>query len=189
MLGSLWFSSFSAGGGGAAGDYELISTTILGSAAASVTFSGLGTSAAAYKHLQIRYTGRTDNGTTQSAYIRLNGDTGANYAMHSLVGYGSGITSENSTSQTYALAFIGGLPGTNSASGIYEAGITDLLDFQSSTKNKTLRTFNGAASSIITNVRLTSGLWMSTAAVTSILIAPQSNNWATGSRFSLYGLK
>lgn len=188
MLGSLWFNSFSSGAGPSA-DYELISTTVLGSSAASVTFSGLGTSAAAYKHLQIRLTARSDNSGGQSAYVRLNGDSGTNYAMHTLEGNGSAVYSGASTSQTSALMFIGGLPGNNSTSGIFEAAIFDLLDFSSTSKNKTMRVLDGTIGNVVSNIRLNSGLWMSTSAVTSISISPQVNNFVAGARFSLYGLK
>lgn len=188
MLGSLWFNSFSSGGGGAAA-YELISTTVLGSGQSSVTFSGLGTSGAAYKHLQLRYVARTDHTGTQSAFVRLNGDSGANYAYHSLEGNGGSVVSSATSSATAAFMYLGGLPGNNSTTGIFEGSIMDILDFSSTTKNKTLRNMNGTMGNVVSNIRLTSGLWMNTAAITSIVISPQSANFIAGSRFSLYGLR
>jgi len=183
LLGSLWFNSFSAGGGGAAADYELISTTVLGSSAASVTFSGLGTSAAAYKHLQIRAVAlRTGN---EWAGMQFNGDTtGSNYYFnHRLEGNGSSAASG-------AQATVAGFSGS---SWLYQFGttpnaiITDIFDFGSSTKNKTIRTISGNSAG---RVALDSSLWMSTSAITSITLKNiDSANWSTGSRFSLYGLK
>jgi len=175
-------------GGGAAGSFELISTTILSTTAASVTFSttGLGST---YKHLQIRSTIRTDKSVGQSTFVRLNGDSGSNYAFHSLVGNGSSVTSNATTSYTSAVMYLGSTPGTNTTTGVFEPGIIDILDAFSTSKNKTLKAVNGNQSNVVTNLRFTSGLWMNTAAITSILISPETNNFIAGSRFSLYGIK
>ena len=190
MIGSFWFNSFSAGGGGAAADYELISTTVLGSAAASVTFSGLGTSAAAYKHLQVRVAARLDymsSANIGEIQLRFNGDTGANYAWHSLIGYGTGATSQNGSSQTNIS--MSNVPYGASTASMFSAAISDILDFSSTTKNKTVRTLDGVANSSDWRVSLHSGGWFSTAAVTSMTLAPNVGNFVTGSRFSLYGLR
>jgi len=181
-----WAASGS-GGGGAAADYELISTTVLGSSAASVTFSGLGTSAAAYKHLQIRAVARSDAGSQQVGYYsRFNGDSGANYSSHYLGGNGSVVYSGAATSQT-AMA-IAPMPGSTYSANVYHATVIDILDFASSTKNKTWRSLSGFTGSN-TSVEVDSNAWLSTAAITSIVLYPASGNLITGSRFSLYGLK
>jgi len=185
LLGSLWFNSFSAGGSGGAGDYELISTTVLGSSAASVTFSGLGTSAAAYKHLQIRIVNRSVS-SNANTHVRFNGDTGSNYSMHQLYGTGSGVGSAATTSgnRIYQIA---ALPPSSSQ---FAPAIVDILDFSSTTKNKTLRSLRGMADpgAGLSDIELLSGAWYSTAAVTSMEIFGDFN-FVTGSRFSLYGLK
>jgi hypothetical protein len=187
LLGSLWFSSFSAGGGGAAADYELISTTILGSSAASVTFSGLGTSAAAYKHLQIRMTGRGDVATAQTVVgMRMNSDTGTNYGLHRLTGNGSSVSSGGNANNDWGYAGI--VSAASAGANQFGASIIDILDFSSSVKNKTVRTLTGNTSG--NEIDLYSFVWLSTSAVTSLnLYPPAGGNWVTGSRFSLYGLK
>lgn len=189
MLGSLWFNSFSAGVPASAAAYELISTTVLGSSAASVTFSSLNTVAASYKHLQLRavYASNTGgNGT----YIRtqLNGDTGSNYSNHYLVGQGSTILSTGAASQT-------AMPISPYSSSVLSTQsdvlIADILDFSNTSKNKTLRTFAGGPG--YGSINLISGAWFSTAAITSISLLAFSQGSAStfgaGARFSLYGLK
>lgn len=183
MIGSLWFNSFSAGGGGAAADYELISTTVLGSSAASVTFSGLGTSAAAYKHLQIRIVAHIDTAGNGDTFMRMNGDTGSNYAWHQLYGDGTSAGSYGIASRTSG--YIGTTPGNTVGTSNFSAYVIDILDFASTSKNTTLRSFNG----VTYQVQLASAAWLSTAAVTSLNITSGSANFVTGSRFSLYGLK
>jgi len=188
LLGSLWFNSFSAGGGGAAADYELISTTVLGSSAASVTFSGLGTSAAAYKHLQVRYVARDNRGISgpNNVTARLNGDTGSNYSHHRLYGDGSTVSSFASSSVTSFMA--GAISSNNDTANAFGATVMDILDFSSTSKNKTIRLLSGV-SSTGSVIQMSSGAWYSTAAMTSLEIIATSGSFITGSRFSLYGLK
>lgn len=188
MLGSLWFNSFSAGGGGAAADYELISTTVLGSDTPSVTFSGLGTSGAAYKHLQLRVTARSSNGAVgDSLGLRFNGDTATNYAEKVLYGNGSSAASGSGTSQTFMSAMT--IAGNSAGAYIFGAGVIDILDFSQTTKNKILRSISGNQAQPFIQSR--SGGWYSGSAVTSITLfsANGATNLLTGSRFSLYGLK
>lgn len=181
--------------GGAAyrnGDYELISTTILSSATSSVTFSNLASVAAAYKHLQIRYTARsTVAANADNIAIRFNGDTGSNYSYHYLVGADTSTPiSGGGSSLTYAYV-PSQIVGANSSSSVFGAGIIDILDFASTAKNKTLRTlsgFNGTASANYSRIGLTSAAWFSTSATTSLELS-NSALFVTGSRFSLYGLK
>ncbi len=187
MLGSLWFNSFSSGGGAAA--YELISTTVLGSSAASVTFSSLNTGV--YKHLQIRAavpSGAGANGT----YIltRLNGDSESNYSRHELWGQGSSVLSNSSTSATSWQ--MSASSGTNNS--LYADGyVADFLDPFSTSKNKTMRNLTGVANASGGAIALVSGAWYSTAAVTSIALLAYSQGSAStfgaGSRFSIYGLR
>jgi hypothetical protein len=82
--------SAAGAGGGVAGDYELISSEILGTTAASVTFSSLGDYSSTYKHLQIRAVVRhsaadNENYTT----ITFNGSDFVE--THYLVGLGSSV--------------------------------------------------------------------------------------------------
>lgn len=189
MIGSFWFNSFSAGGGGGGGtDYELISTTVLGSLSSSVTFSGLDTSAAAYKHLQIRATVRDNRGgfTGSNHYLRLNGDTGNNYAHHQLYGSGSSVGSGAASSQSSI--YVGDIPGAGGTLNAFAGEVIDILDFASTSKYKTIRTLSGMAQAY-NWLLLGSGLWMSTSAVTSVTMLSTLGSFEPGSRFSLYGLK
>lgn len=171
----------------AAGAYDLLETQTLGTAAASVTFTGLG-SYSDYKHLQIRAVGRTDrNVASDNLLLRFNSDTGSNYARHQLEGNGSSVTSGAETSQTAIKT--GRFSDQTAAANAFGAMVTDILDFSSSSKNTTVRTLTGADSGFDTIV-LNSGFWNNTAAVTAITLLPQlGTNLVAGSRFSLYGIK
>ena len=180
--------SAAGAGGGVAGDYELIETTILGTSQTGITFSSLATYASTYKHLQIRYTARTSLASVadSSTGIRLNGDSGSNYSSHNLNGGGSTVTSNAFTSQTYM--FSQALNGASATASAFGAGVIDLLDCYSTTKNKTLRWLTGATNA--TSIRLGSGAWLNTAAITSVTIdARDGSSYVAGSRFSIYGIK
>ncbi len=173
--------------GGNLATYELIETQILGSTAASVTFSGLSAYADTYKHLQIRFVAGNTNALTDMDNVRLrfNGDSGNNYAHHRLWRNASTVSSYAAASQSGAL---GGLVGRGSAT-IFAANIVDILDAYSSTKNTTIRVLTGGYSASQQLIGLNSGLWINTASVTSIELSNFSDSFRVGSRFSIYGVR
>jgi hypothetical protein len=180
---------------GAAGDYELISTTVLGSSTPSVTFSNLGTVAAAYKHLQIRATARTDRSGADSdpIILRFNSDSTSSYSRHGLYGYnfsGSGSVQSNGSSSAQTSLYVAeNVAVSSSTANAFGAIVADILDFQSTSKNKTVRSLAGM-NAAWSSIELRSGAWLSTSAVTSITVQPLiGSNLVTGSRFSLYGLR
>jgi uncharacterized phage protein gp47/JayE len=175
-----------AGAGGVAGTYELIETSIVsGSSTTTVTFSNLGTYASTYKHLQIR--GVAKPATNANTYLRMNGDTGNNYAWHELYTYdpASSVASSAGTSQNHIKAIYADGTGTANSFG---AGVIDILDCYSSTKNKTVRILTGTTDDVFVAVR--SGLWNNTASITSLtLTTSDGSNLVAGSRFSIYGIR
>lgn len=173
----------SASGGA---DYELISTTLVTSAVASVTFD-VSTLASTYKHLQIRALGKSSATASDSIDLTFNNDTGSNYSYHELYGNGSSVGSGASTSRANIAAVCG--MRSSSDTYVFDAAVIDLLDPFSTSKNKTSRSFRGGTGGTGSVVYLVSGAWFSTSAVTSIKLTGRSNNLGVGSRFSLYGLK
>jgi hypothetical protein len=169
------------GAGAAAGAYELIQSQVLGTSAASVTFSSIPQT---YRHLQIRYV--SQNSTSTVNQIQLNGDTGANYDWHILFGDGSNVFSSAVNNTTF-WQFV--TPFTADGASFFGSGVLDILDYSSTSKNTTSRLLAGSVRGSSNQVRLLSGLWRNTAAVTSIALNANGNNFVSGSRFSLYGLR
>jgi len=156
----------------------------------TITFSSIPQN---YKHLQIRMLTRdtTNFGTIATAYadLTLNGDTGSNYTWHALTGNGSSAGAVGSINEVKALT-ARCVTSPTIDSNIYGAGIIDIHDYASTSKFKTIRTFGGVdgnAANTQYQVTLTSNLWRSTSAVTSITFTA-STAWATGSTFALYGM-
>lgn len=179
------------GAGAAAGAYELISTVTGTTSTTTFDVSSLGST---YKHLQIRGTLRT--GTTNvnvdytggSGYIILNNGAAVTTSSHRLLANGTTVSSAATTSGTNStiansLVYAGG--GTEA--GNHSAVIIDFLDFASSSKNKTIRSFSGGITSSGTDyLLLSSGLFASTSPITAIRIG---GGYTTTSRLSLYGIK
>ena len=155
--------------------YEPIATTTLGSAAASVTFS---TISGAYTDLVIVYVGVAT--TSQTFSVQFNGDTGSNYSDTNLGGDGSTASSNRDSSITSAKM------GINYSTG-QSNFILSVMNYSNSTTYKTALCRSNAA---VAEVNARVGLWRNTAAITSILLKMDSSStFATGSTFTLYGIK
>jgi hypothetical protein len=171
----------SGGAAAAAGAYESIATVNGNGSATTLTFSSIPST---YVALQIRGIANDANGFNIA--LQFNGDTGSNYAFHRLLGNGSTVSAAGFATQTYA-NYIGACA---SATSIFSAHIVDIHDYASTTKAKTIRTFTGADANGSGPVSLSSGLWTSTSAITSIsLVNTGPNAFITGSSFALYGIK
>jgi hypothetical protein len=168
-----------AGAGGVQGDFELITSTILGTATSSITFD-VSSFASTYKHLQIRSTARSAGAGSEFLRIKLNG---SNITIrHFLIGNGSSVTSGVGADIDFM-----GIPNSGSASGLFSPAVFDFLDPYSSTKNKTIRALAGSP---LTGIGLLSGLVNSTTITSSLTVETYFGaNFATGSRFSIYGIR
>lgn len=164
--------------------YESISTVTVGAGgAASISFTSIPST---YQHLQIRWSGRS-SGTNINAILNVNGDTSSSAYWHLLYGSGSAAAAYTISTQYISL---GGTTVSTDAANIFAVGVTDILDYANTNKNKTIRSTNG----FDTNgggyiYALPSGQWVNTAAITSLTIAPGAGNWAQYSSFALYGIK
>lgn len=162
----------------------LIQTAITSNNATQVVFdvNGLGSQ---FRHLRL-VTSVKGSGGLDGYNLQFNGDAGSNYAFHLLYAYGDGsVLSTSGTSRTF---FSIGLGADSSEAGVFHASDVDILDAFSSTKNKTARILIAASGVNWQFVQLRSGLWMNTAALTSIRVYPNSGTFANGSRISLYGV-
>jgi hypothetical protein len=136
-----------------------------------------------YTHLQIRcmVIGSTAG---QDILMQVNGvTTSNNYARHELRGNGS-TASSNGTANTSFMDI-----STNAIDTAFPSPIiTDILDYQNTNKNKTIRTLSGADRNGSGSVSLLSGVRLATTAITSIRIFVGSGNFNANSSFALYGV-
>jgi hypothetical protein len=174
----------------AAGAYESIASAAGTGSSDTITFTSIPQN---YQHLQIRVFALSTNTTPESGQnvrIIFNSDTGNNYARHSLEGDGnSGFVGETANTNGILMRALmitsGGIIGG--------AGICDIHDYTSTSKNKTVRAFAGGNRNVTTNtnafVGIFSGLYISTNAITSISLISGGGSFRTSSQFALYGIK
>lgn len=165
--------------------YESIAS-VTPSGTNTITFSSIpGT----YKSLQIR--GICTDAGQNTLLMTVNGITSSgSYKVHSLEADGSAVTAATSTTSTQML-IAGRTYGLSNSASYFAGIIIDIHDYASTTKNKTVRSFSGfdanGTAGAPGEIGLNSGLFINTAAITSITLSIASN-FSTGSTFALYGI-
>jgi len=172
----------------AAGAFESLGTVSLGGNATNFDFQSI---PSVYQHLQIRCVLRTDR-TSNAAdgfTVRLNNDTASNYSWHRLSFYGASSTAGAGSSVSLMSTWVDVITGPSATSSIFGVAVIDILDYASTSKNTTIRTFAGNDRNGAGIVALASGLWNSTAAVNRITVAPLAgSNFVQYSTAALYGV-
>jgi hypothetical protein len=181
----IWASSFNSRTFQPTGSYDALATyTVPSGGVSDITFAGIPTGGQ-YTHLQIRYITR-DGVNNSNTVLTFNGDTNANYSTHFLVGNGSSVSAGAVASSSFIYTDI----LTNSSTS-YSGAVVDILDYASTSKNKTVRTLAGIDLNGSGTIWLASGAWYNASTpVNSIrLINNNANNFPQYSSFSLYGVK
>ena len=171
--------------------YFPIATTMLATASASVSFTSI---PATYSHLQVRgFVKYSNTGNDRSAiHVRFNSDSGSNYNHGALYGTGAAIASDQAITQSITRFASVAAPSSHSTyTSMFGMFVADILDYANTNKYKTIIGIGGydSNSNTYSNVSLQSGAWLSTSAITSMAITPDSGNWTAGSQFTLYGVK
>jgi hypothetical protein len=167
--------------------YESISTVTVSTAVSSISFSSIPST---FKHLQIRGIARDSAAVNDYTVVLLqfNGDTGSNYARHNLFGNGASAGAGGASSTTSIRA--GVMPLNSTTANAFGANVFDILEYGNTNIYKTIRGLSGTDTNTTTDyVQLTSGVWQSTSAVTSITLTSGSANFMQYSQFALYGIK
>ena len=156
--------------------YEPIASTTLGAAASTVTFSSIpGT----YTDLILVLSGSLTSGTSVWG-LQYNSDTAGNYSWTSLRGDGSGATSARDSGSTRILC---GWIGTSQVTEIVQ-----IMNYSNATTNKTnISRNNSTVASTFVSANV--GLWRSTVAINAITARTDSSTFASGSIFTIYGIK
>ena len=163
-----------------ASTYSQIATTTLGSAATSYTFSNIPQT---YTNLVLVISPLRD--ATSGGYItaQFNSDTGSNYSNTGLLGNGTTTQSSRTSSQTFCY-----LNWSASTLSTTEPN-TIIASFQNYSNTTTNKTYLARANAASVGVDAVVGLWRSTSAISTIAISRSTGSFATGSTFTLYGIK
>ena len=166
--------------------YTLISSNVLSSSAASVTFSSI---PATYTDLVLRASVRSDAAATvKETEIIFNADTATNYSFTNLLGLGS----NGSASQqfgTLAYGWTGKIAADSSTANTF-ANVEIYIPSYTASQNKQISSnnINENNNSIVEATAAVAVLCRNSAAITSILFYPRASNFVSGSSFYLYGI-
>jgi len=155
--------------------YEPISTTTLGSAAASVTFSSIPQT---YTDLVLIASTQTSNNV--DVFMRFNSDTANNYSSTNIVGNGTSASSTRLSSRS-DIIIMSGNPSTS-----ISTYVLNIFNYTNATTYKSCLIRSNLGDRVAAIV----GLWRATpAAITTINIRVDTGTFNTGSTFTLYGIK
>jgi hypothetical protein len=163
----------------------LISSQILSSAAASVTFSSIPST---YTDLKLVASVRDAASTSNNGYNRLtfNG-TSTGYSERFV--YGNGSSAGSSTGGSSYLSLSGNsIDSAGNTANTFSSFEVYIPNYASSNYKSVSSDGVGEDNSTTAYLLLYSGLWSNTAAITSMTIT-SNGNYVTNSAFYLYGIK
>jgi hypothetical protein len=155
----------------------------------TVTFSSIPST---YKHLQIRWIARNSTSNVRgNLNVKFNSSS-SNYVIHWLQGDGA-TASANADTVPGSIQLLYACNGASALASTFAVGIMDIIDYASTSKNKTVRSFHGTDGNSASGdyrIALESGLWIDTTAISQIDITPTAGGtFSSGSTFALYGIK
>jgi len=181
----------SQGGGAPSGAFEQIATAFGTGSSGTITFASIPNT---YRHLQVRFTARMDGNSTapRQINVRYNGQA-STYVGQMFRSDGS----NNPSGVDVGEGVICYAPVLTATADSFVAGVFDLYDYNSSSKNATARTIAGyhnggsgaGAVSTVNMISMGNVMRTSTTAITQLEFVAGFGSFVTASRFSLYGIK
>jgi hypothetical protein len=160
--------------------YTLISSNVLASSAASVTFSSIPST---YTDLVLRVSARPDS--SGDAYLTFNGVAGTSYSSTDLQGTGS--VAQSSRQSNTSRVRLQNFASTTTANTFASAEI--YIPSYAATINKPVSAISAdEANATAAFITATAGLFSNTSAITSVTLT-YSSLFVSGSSFYLYGIK
>lgn len=165
---------------------DLIQTYDVTSNQATISFTNISQYSGDFRHLQLRLSASTNRTgfNNDPLRFRFNGDaTNGNYYNHRVL-----------NDQDYGLSSSGGSYSAIDSSNVpinstsVHAAIIDIVDAFNIAKYKSTREFGGGIA--YGNIRIQSGLWLSTQQIDQIDVTSLTGkDMVSGSRVSLYGVR
>jgi hypothetical protein len=167
--------------------YTLISSNVLASSAASVTFSSI---PATYTDLVIRLSARTDVASVADGIkIECNSDTATNYSVRNLTADGATTSNFGFTNQVTA-NFTRSLNGNSVTANTFGSSEIYLPNYTSGGSVPISSFGTGENNATTAYMGIGAGLYRGSAAISTITITNSNNaNFVSGSSFYLYGIK
>lgn len=166
-----------------ANTYTLISSNVLSTATASVTFSAIPNT---YTDLVIKASIRNSSGGTAATAVTFNGQA-SGYSVTRLRANGTTASSGRTTGATFLYYGINDSTYTSNVFNSWEMYLPNYLSTTSKPSSVIQATENNSIADFY--IDLDAGLSNITSAITSITITANGNTWVAGSSFYLYGIK
>jgi hypothetical protein len=158
--------------------YASLNSVVLTNTASSVTFSSIPQE---YRDVILMAQCKSVSSPTD-AYILFNGDSGANYTRVRISGTGSATSPGTVTGDTR-----GYIDSYGYVTASFGHGVTvQVMDYSATDKHKV---YLSRSNNSTDGVDVLSGRWASTAGISSITILVNTESFAAGSTFSLYGVR
>lgn len=170
--------------------HHIASVVVTGSSTPSMDFTSIPQT---FTHLQARVFVRmqASQGVPFDLTILVNGAAPTQFAFHRLSGNGASASSASFTNDTvFRVPLI--VPNSFHTSNVFGAAVIDILDYNNTSKGKTLRSIGGLDVGGGTEpnagwANISSSMWSGTSTITSLSFA-SFGNFAIGSRVDLYGI-
>jgi hypothetical protein len=156
--------------------YDKIEAKTLGSAQASVSFTSIPST---YTDLVLIVEGIATSGGTSALALQFNGDTSSAYSGTRLSGNGSTASSDRYPATTV-------MGGGLITSSVRFNNIINIQNYSNTTTYKTAL-FRANVSDAL--VRTSVNMWINTSAINRADLLAVGTTFATGSTFTLYGIK
>ena len=167
------------------GSYESIQTITVGAGGSSgISFTSI---PATYTHLQVRGIW-AHSAIDVAAVIGFNSAT-TSYTQHLISGNGESSVLAGANRSVDGITGIGMTIACPSGSGGFGSSVVDILDYTNTNKYKTVKAFTGQNVNGNGRIRMYSGIWVNTNAISSIQITPNNSTFLQYTRFALYGIK
>jgi len=159
--------------------YELIASATGNGSADVITLSGI---PATYTDLVMVIKVKNASAGLMGNRLRFNGDTtDGNYSGVRVSAGGGSLADERDTSGLYPV---------NSQNTEFSVGVINIMNYSSTVIRKSTISLTGYAISGADFVRMHTGVWRDTSAITSVtLFNDSSSAWSNNSTIALYGIK
>jgi hypothetical protein len=176
------------------GAFNSIASFLLTSSTSVINFTSIPQT---FTHLQIRTMASSTNTSASYAVIdgnmRFNDDsTYPNYEAFVMNSRNPNTGNPTSNSATAGELYTNlGVVYEGANTTLHAISIVDIYNYTLTNKKKSVNSMWGAGTNNASNLRVSygSGVWKSNSAITKISLYPTIGQWASGSIFSLYGIK
>lgn len=170
------------------GVLRMLADSTLGAGAANIDFTSI---PATFAHLILEITARGDTAAASAElWMRLNGDTGANYdSVYAQIRHSATLT----TTEAIAAAQmnLGQIPAANAPANAFGAARIMLAHYAGTVAHKQATSQIAAVLAAVTPAAflyLGGSRWRNTAAINRVTLLPGAGNFAAGTRVTLYGM-